>query len=208
MAAGTGETNKLWVSYADPSTMRRRVVGVAQQVLDLLERSQIQPLPQLVIPKGQRARHGFWFMKFAEEEKLTEALEELDGQPFRTRCGSLQGVLDISRASGELQLYAMLMMEAEHIDGVEVWLARTFEQYGPLDAVNIPRLKCNWDGGMGFVTFQHSEDALSALRALDGTPSCISGCNMVVDFQRDTPLLQTRFLEEGSIQPPRFRQGS
>ena len=48
--------------------------------------------------------------------------------------------------------------------------------------VLVPRLECNWDPGWGFVRFAKSTRGATAV---DGTPSCVSGCNMHVDYEHD-----------------------
>lgn len=71
----------LWVSYSDPQTVRRRLVGVAQQVLGLLNDSQTynNQLPELIIPNdARRTRHGFWFMRFSEVDQMMAAQKELN----------------------------------------------------------------------------------------------------------------------------------
>lgn len=192
--ANGGDTHTLWVSYTDIPTVRRRLVGVAQQVLGLLERSEITPLPELVIPP-QRERHGFWFMKFPadQEATLAEAQEELNGQPFRSHCGSIQGVVHVDAGTQPMHLRAMLMLEREGLDAVGDWLRAAFGRHGQIESVTIPRLKCNWDGGMAYVRFAHAEDAQRALEELDGTPSCVPGCNMYVDYARPKPLVEMKF---------------
>ena len=82
----------------------------------------------------------------------------------------------------------MLMLEPKVVSSVERWLATKFSEYGEVESVRIPRLKCNWDGGMGYVTFRRPEEAYQALRRLDGTPSCVAGCNMYIDFAAEKPL--------------------
>ena len=53
---------------------------------------------------------------------------------------------------------------------------------GQVVSVQTPTLACNWDPGITFVTFATPQHAEAALEALDGTPSCVPGCNMYVDF--------------------------
>lgn len=71
----------LWVSYADPQTVRRRLVGVSQQVRNMLKGREAYsgPLPELIFPSEQkRIRHGFWFMQFADADSMLEGQAELN----------------------------------------------------------------------------------------------------------------------------------
>ena len=58
----------------------------------------------------------------------------------------------------------------------------------------MPRLASNWDPGYGFVRFAQPDDALRAIEELDGSPSCVKGCNMYLDLAERKPLalLRTR----------------
>ena len=51
--------------------------------------------------------------------------------------------------------------------------------------VGAPRHKAPCQAAFGrytFVTFSSPDHAEAALEALDGTPSCVPGCDMYVDF--------------------------
>jgi len=180
----------LWVSYSDPQTARRRLVGVAQQVREQLAQSPTYtaPLPELQLPREERLRHGFWFMRFQDVDGLHAAHAELNKQPFRSHCGSLEGVIQTDPGSKPLDLRAIVQLEPRALDAVQQWLASKFGEYGDVTKVRLPRLKCNWDGGLAFVHYRRPEEAYQALRNLDGTPSCVSGCNMFVDFAEEAPL--------------------
>lgn len=179
MARKRADPHELWVSYADPATLRRRLVGVAQQVRGLLT---AEPLPELVLPAEPRMRHGFWFMRFAAEAQRRAAREALHGAPFRTECGSLEGTLQLDAGTRPLDLRAMLNVRTAQPDPVDAWLRRTFGAYGELVSVDLPRVANNWDGGLAFVRFADTDEAEAALVALDGTPSVVIGCNLFVDF--------------------------
>ena len=80
----------LWVCYADTGTVRRRLASLAQQVRRALDD---EYLPQLVLPRGERVRHGFWFMRFESEEAARAARAALRDRTFETECGMLRGAL-------------------------------------------------------------------------------------------------------------------
>lgn len=178
----------LWVSYADPATVRQRLAGLAQEVHSMLEQSGLHPLPRLILPPGARVRHGFWFMRFEKEAQQFAARRQLNGFPFASDCGTLTGTLAIDLASRELDLRGFLNADETAGQQVDGWLAHTFSQFGHIESVKVPRLVSNWDPGHGAIQFTRSEDALRALEALDGTPSCIPGCNLAVDFALKKPL--------------------
>ena len=75
----------LWVCYADTGTVRRRLASLAQQVRRALDD---EYLPQLVLPRGERVRHGFWFMRFEREGLQHAARRQLDGTHFESECGA------------------------------------------------------------------------------------------------------------------------
>ena len=93
-SSGRYNDRSLWVSYADVYTIRRRVLGVAQRVREQLmlptERS-----PELILPRDERLRHGFWFMRFGNVEDALAVQKSLDGQRFQSECGSLEGLLQM-----------------------------------------------------------------------------------------------------------------
>lgn len=184
------QESTLWVSYTDPATLRRRLVGVAQQVRAELEKGGMAPLPQLVLPAHNRVRHGFWFMKFEQKELMEEARAALHDRPFRTACGSMEGVLQLDVGSKPLNLRTILRLDETPTDRVRSWLGAKFSKHGAVDEVMIPRLACNWDGGIAYVRFESGEEAERALLALDGTPSCVAGCNMFIDYAQARPLVQ------------------
>ena len=181
------DPNVLRVSYADPATLRRRLVGVAQQVRSLLDAP-----PDLVLPHDERARHGFWFMRFADEKRLTAAQQALHGRPFETDCGSLCGTLQLDGGRRPLHLRAMLNVTPVAPDPVTHWLERTFGAHGALEEVSVPRLRNNWDGGLAFVRFADADEAEAALERLDGTPSLVTGCNLFVDYAYQRRLVSYR----------------
>lgn len=172
-----GDPSTLWVSYCDPATLRRRLVDVAQQVRALCDTS---APPDLVLPRDERMRHGFWFMRFEDEARLAAARQILHEAPFATDCGSLRGELQLDAAKKPLQLRAMLNVARVEPDPVTSWLERTFGAHGAVE-VSLPRLRNNWDGGMAFVKYAEPDAAEAALERLDGTPSLVTGCNLFVD---------------------------
>lgn len=181
----------LYVSYADAATLRRRLLGVAQQVRGKLVR---EPLPELVMPKGRRVRHGFWFMRFADAENLAAAKELLHGAKFESECKTMAGTLQVdegTRPDG-LDVRAMLNMSPQSHELIEEWLHRRFKPYGPIEALRMPRLLNNWDSGFGFVHYSQPEHAEAALDALDGTVSPVPGCSMYVDYATHKPLAAVR----------------
>ena len=202
-AAPKYDDRVLWVSYADMATMRRRLVGTAQQVRGRLD----EPLPELRFPSGEyRVRHGFWFMRFERPELVHVARSKFDGTPFVSACGSLRGTLQLdSGDKSPLDLRAMLNVTATTTDPVIEWLSATFSPYGRIARVRTPRVKNNWDQGFGFVEFEEADAAEAALESLDGTPSLVEGCRMFVDFAKASqgePLMQLR---PPPILPPRRR---
>jgi hypothetical protein len=190
---------ELWVSYTDPATLRRRLVGLAQQVRASIEE---EPLPTIVMPDEKRVRHGFWFLRFKNLHLLGGAMRELQGQTFSSNCGSIQGVLQLDEGSKALDLRAMLNVPILKPDPIEQWLRARFAVHGTIDEVRLPRLGNNWDGGLAFVRFQHSEDAEAALEALDGTPSPVTGCNMHIDYALARPLMELRDGNLPGMSPP------
>lgn len=176
------------MSYADPASLRRRLVGVAQQVRASLDEG--TPLPDIVLPKEERLRHGFWFLRFAEPALREHARQVLHGRPFTSQCGSISGELHVDNGSKPSDLRAFVNLPRLSPDPVEEWLRNTFGEFGAIDRVRLPRLKNNWDGGLGFVHFARAEDAEIALTTLDGTPSFVRGCNMYIDFAIPRPLTE------------------
>lgn len=118
--------------------------------------------------------------------------------PFKSRCGSVEGTLQADRGRKPLDLRMMLQLQPTSVDSVKQWLHQTFSMHGPVDEVRVPRLQCNWDGGIAFVRFTSSRSAHKALRHLDGSPSCILGCNMYIDFAEETPLWRGPGIPPGS----------
>ena len=53
---------ELWVSYVDPPMLRRQLAGLARQLQEFLP----EPHTRIVLPRGDKCRHGYWFMEFAE----------------------------------------------------------------------------------------------------------------------------------------------
>ena len=195
------------VSYADVSTVRRRLALVAQDVLRMLDaRARAGPLPQLSLPKGGRVRHGFWFMKFEREGLCHAARCHLDSQPYASECDTLRGTLRVDNGRSARHLRAMLVVDGG--EGAEAWLADTCNRYGPVESVQIPRLQCNWDPGHAFVRYASPEHALRAVEELDGTPSCVVGCNLHVSMARRRPLVLMTSTDGAAIAPDdgeRFR---
>lgn len=183
----------VWTSYADTATIRRRLAGVAQEVRELIEQSSARnPLPQLILPRGERVRHGFWFMRFEAESLLHAARRELEGKRFESACGSMGGTLLLDTGSKHLDLRGILHMDATAPRAVDDWLVRAFSPIGQLESVCVPRLASNWDPGYGFVRFVEPGDAVRAIEKLDGTPSCVKGCNMLLDLAERKPLALLR----------------
>lgn len=180
------EESELWISYTDPATLRKRLVGLAQQVRARME----EPRPELVVPHGNRVRHGFWFMRFRAEAEADEARDRLQGTSFESSCGTLRGSLRIDKGTKPLDVRAMLCCETQSPDPIENWLRVRFGEHGTVTSVRLPRLHHNWDGGMAFVRFADGEQAEAALQALDGTPSPIVGCNLFVDYAYTPPLYE------------------
>ena len=181
---------ELWVSYADDATIRNRLVTVAQQVLEGVTS---EPPPSLVIP--ERVRHGFWFMRFAQTAQRDDALQQLNGQPFTSNCGTLEGTLHVEHGKMESDLRAMLHVEAETVGRMREWVHDRFRKFGAIDDVRMPRGRSNWDSGMAWVRFQRYEDAEQALEALDGTAGPLHGCNMFIDFAVERKLVDLRPIE-------------
>ena len=188
------------VSYADQATIRRRLALVAQDVLGMLDtRTRAGPLPQLSLPAGSRVRHGFWFMKFDREGLRHAARCHLDAQPYASECGTLRGTLRVDNGTSERHLRAMLAVEGD--EGAEAWLTDACNRCGPVESVHIPRLQCNWDPGHAFVRYGSAEHALRALEELDGTPSCVVGCNLHVRMARRRPLVLMTAVDGAAIAP-------
>ncbi len=179
------DLNTLWVSYVDPATIRKRLVQVAQQV-----RLQLDSKPELVLPRAERTRHGFWFMRFGDEDELEAAQQLLNGQRFETKCGSLRGTLQLDAARRPLNLLSMLNVEHAEACPLAAWLEQTFGAFGAIDELRMPRLRNNWDSGHAFIRYADAASAEEALDRLDGTPSIVSGCNMFVDYAYPKPLVQ------------------
>ena len=174
------DERELWVSYADPATLRMQLVGIAQQVRESV---QSDPLPEIVLPKGECVRHGFWFMRFSGLEHRDAAVAQLSGQPFQTACGSFSGTLQLDHGTRERDAMAMLVLPEEDPDPIEAWLHRRFGAYGTITSIRLPRLLNRWDQGRAFIRFSDPDEADAALEALDGTPSPIVGCNMFCDYK-------------------------
>ena len=109
-------------------------------------------------------------------------MQTLQDRPFSTECGSLSGPLQVDDGSKQNHLRLMLNLDAAHVRRVEEWMEQKFGEHGQVVSVQTPTLACNWDPGITFVTFATPQHAEAALEALDGTPSCVPGCNMYVDF--------------------------
>ena len=98
---------RTWVSYADEATVRRRLTAVAQQVRALLTAGGGDC--ELVLPRGERVRHGFWFMRFGSEAEVELAARaSLDGQPFVSECGTLRGTLALHAGTRAGDVRAMV----------------------------------------------------------------------------------------------------
>ena len=173
------------MSYADPATLRRQLVGVAQQVRSLVE---CDPLPEIIMPQAQRVRHGFFFLRFREAAHRDAAIAALHGQPFSTSCGSFEGHLQLDAGTRPHDVRALLNLPRLEPDPVAEWLRRRFAMHGTITSLALPRLRSNWDGGLAFIRFADPDEADAALEALDGTPSPISGCNMFIDYRIAKPL--------------------
>jgi len=174
--------SSLWVSYMDLATVRKRLVGVAQEVRFQLEKEGMEPLPEIFIPQKNRVRHGFWFMAFEREALALSAKRSLQDRLFSTECGSLTGPLHVDDGERQNHLRLMLMLDESCVQKVEDWVRKQFGEHGEIVSVKTPTLRCRWDPGQTFVTFAAPEQAEAALEALDGSPSCVPGCNMYVDF--------------------------
>lgn len=179
----------LFVSYMDTATVRSRLVSVAQQVRAKLENDGMEPPPELNFPLGQRVRHGFWFMSFQREALALTATQTLQSQPFvaeiehgRGERGAMSGTLQLDLGSRPTELRAMLNLDASEVREHEQWLRGAFGGHGEVEAIATPTLQCNWNPGYTFVTFAAPEHAEAALLALNGTPSCVAGCNIEADF--------------------------
>ena len=199
----TGDEHTLWVSYADTSTIRRQLVGLAQQVR---ARVGCDPLPEIVLPGNNRVRHGFWFMRFRETTHRATALASLHGAPFATSCGSLEGELQLDEGTRALDLRAMLNLPRREPDPIHEWLQNRFGVHGTITSIELPRVRNNWDAGLAFIRFAEAQAAEAALEALDGTPSPVSGCNMYLDFAIARPLrvLAPNPADAGYARPPRL----
>jgi hypothetical protein len=176
------DDRQLWVSFADPATMRRRLVGVAQQVREQIDLAP-EHLPDLRFPNEEkRIRQGFWFMRFMKEQARTSATQQLHDKEFESACGTLRGRLRCTPGKWHQDVCMHLTIPRSDPDPVVEWLRATFNPYGRLACVRTPRLQNNWDQGFGFVEFDAPEDADAAVQALDGTMGPIPGCRMYVDF--------------------------
>lgn len=190
------DERQLWISLADLATMRRRLVGVAQQVRMQLDGDGVTDaeLPELIFPHNEKQlRHGFWFMRFERPTLVASTLKKLQGQPFASACGTVQGQLFCSQGRRNTDLRATLNVTQASPDPVREWLRATFSPYGRIRDLRTPRLKNNWDQGFGFVEYDEAEAAEAALEALDGTMSPVPGCRMYVDYanaSRGDPLFK------------------
>lgn len=86
----------LHVSYLDRTSVRRRLINVAQLARAALAEEgrcshAIEPLPQLQLPESERAGH--WFMRFERESHVLVARRSLDGHHLTSACGTLRGRL-------------------------------------------------------------------------------------------------------------------
>ena len=196
------DENELWVSYADTATIRKQLIGVAQQVRGSL---QTDPLPELVIPQHERVRHGFWFMRFSETEHRDAAITQLNGTPFKTECGSFSGELQLDAGTRPCDARAMLCLLKGESDEIRNWLHRRFAPHGTITSLTLPRLNNEWDQGLAFIRFSHPDEADTALEALDGTPSPIVGCNMFIDYKVSKPLREVASnpVDIGHVPPKR-----
>ena len=175
----------LWVCYADTGTVRRRLASLAQQVRRALDD---EYLPQLVLPRGERVRHGFWFMRFESEEAARAARAALRDRTFETECGTLRGALAMATGTRGGDVRAALRLDGAPTAASEAWVAERCAEHGALERVEIPRLHCNWDPGWAFATFTSEEAAEAARVALDGAPSREAGCNLLVRHRTQRPL--------------------
>lgn len=182
---------ELWVSYTAPAELRRRLTSLAQQVmLQHVEAS--DNFPSLQIPRGDRVRDGFWFMRFDQADAAERMVEKLDGMPFTTACGTLAGDLSVDFGDQVGHVRCMLTIPREEPNPVAEWLHARFSVHGAVERVRLPRRKCNWDSGLAFVVFRTPQDAEQALEALDGTPGPTPGCNMFLDYAVRKPLYRIR----------------
>ena len=181
---------ELWISYTDPALVRRRLTKLAQQVMAEHVDEAVQL--SLQIPRGERVRDGYWFMRFEDESTALHVKQTIDGQPFETSCGTLHGVLQADIGLEAKHVRCMLNIPVQDPDPVAEWLRARFAVHGAVERVQLHRRRCNWDGGMGFILFQTPEDAEQALEALDGTPGPTPGCNMYLDYKVERPLYEVR----------------
>ena len=182
---GNPEECTLWVSYADPASLRRRLVGVAQQVRELLV---ARPLPELVLPLGNRVRQGFWFMRFQREALALIGTQTLQAQPFVAEIehgggerGAMSGTLQLDLGSRPTDLRAMLNLDGSEVREHEAWLRGAFGGHGEVEAIATPTLRCNWNPGYSFVTFAAPEQA----EAGQCTREVLCGCGEAGYRRRD-----------------------
>ena len=188
---------QLWVSYTDPAILRRRLIGLAQQVCEQCVEPLIDEavLPSLIVPKNpETQRKGFWFMRFEELAHADQVQKELLDKPFTSYCGSMEGKLHVAAGIKPGDLRFMLDSPVLDPDPVVEWLRARFSVHGDIESIQRPPSKCNWDGGLAFITFATADDAEEALEALDGTPSLTPGCNMFIDYAlvKQRPLYEIR----------------
>eukprot|EP00967_Tisochrysis_lutea_P105808 scaffold161619_cov36-Tisochrysis_lutea.AAC.1 len=175
------------VVYADSATVRSRLVRLAQGVRARLacERDfgeSGHPLPTLALPRC--ARFGFWHMGFASEEAYVAAETVLQGRPFSSDCGSLNGQLVFHREVAEFESVVAtatcsLMLDPTSLDAAKGWLTQRFATYGTVVNADVPQLgRSNWDPGIGTVTLSDAVSAEQAIECVDGTPSFIMGDNI------------------------------
>ena len=182
LCSAAARSRSLFVSYADPATLRSQLIGIAQQV-----RAQCSDAPpQIIMPTN--LRHGYWFLRFRSSEPCERAVATLHGKPFSSACGTLQGHLQLDEGTRPLDLRAMLNLPHKEPEPVERWLRGRFGMHGTIESLEVPRLRNRWDQGLAFVRFADAAAADAALAALDGTPSPISGCNMYIDYATPKPL--------------------
>ena len=193
-SARLASDRSLCVQHMDTATVRWRLLTVAQQVLDLLEANNFVEPANLVVPKSERVRHGHWFMHFESEAVALEARHVLDGVPFeatiehgRGRSAGLAGTLQLDPSQRPDGLRVVLNLDSSEVREHEEWLRGTCGAHGDVEAVVTPLARCQWNPGFAYVTFAAPEHAEAAKRALDGTPSCVPGCDLEMDFAEVKP---------------------
>ena len=137
------------MSYADEATVRRRLTAVAQQVRSLLTAGG-GDCERLVLPRGERVRHGFWFMRFGSEAEVDAARASLDGQPFVSECGTLRGTLALHAGTRAGDVRAMVRAAARNF-----WRAIFGAQFGGASPPLPPPPPQVLDGQRRLLLLQH-----------------------------------------------------